>query len=58
MNLFGVLGALIATPLYITIKIIVETILAIRDDKKKICRISDDDFYQKNWLFFYGHYVV
>lgn len=58
MNLFGVLGALIATPLYITIKIIVETILAIRNDKKKICRISDDDFYQKNWLFFYGHYVV
>lgn len=58
MNLFGVLGALIATPLYMAIKIIVETILAIRDDQKKLCRISDKDFYQKNWLFFSGDYVV
>ncbi len=47
MNLFGALGALIATPLYITIKIIIQTILAIQDDKKKICRIDEEDFYTK-----------
>lgn len=47
MNLFGVLGALIATPLYITLKIIIQSLLKIRDQKKKLCRISDQDFYQK-----------
>lgn len=40
INLFGILGALIASPLYMVIKIIIEGIRKVRMKKKNMCSIK------------------
>ncbi|MDO5714615.1 MAG: AI-2E family transporter [Tissierellia bacterium] len=43
MKLFGVIGALIATPLYLTIVAVIKTIQLIKYKKENLCPIPEDE---------------